>query len=305
MTQSWAIDTLLPLAKEFYQSIEKQLGVALYRDLPVRRFFTNEGDQKRAARRIMNPRYKEYVSSILNPGDEPVGVSDALGSVTIEQGSCVDVPLFLNTLRNYFIEKGCFIEAEFQEADLIKKAEGPQPLWAYEGLDLEATHVVFCQGIHALENTYFENLPLIPIKGDILTVHLPNRQLAHGVYYKKRWLHAFEQTPEGALCRIGATYEEDCAEATPSPKAKEHLTESLEALLEAPLKYKVIKHASGIRPTTQDTRPLIVQHPEHPSLFAVNGLGSKGTSLAPLLSKALLDYFIDSKPLPDFDEDFK
>ena len=305
MTKSWAIDSLMPLAREFYGSIEEKLGVALYQNLPIRRFFTNKEDGERAARRIRNPRYKKCVGSILRAGDLPVGIRDDLGSVIIEQGSRVDVPLLLDTLKNYFKAKGSFSEAEFQEEALISKTVSSENLWTYQSLNLEVSKVVFCQGIHALKNTYFKNLPLIPIKGDILSLKLPQINLPQGIYYKQRWLHSLDENSQGCLCRIGATYEDGISEVAPSTKAKEALIQSLKSILGAQVDYEIINHSSGIRPTTEDTRPLIIQHPEHASLFAINGLGSKGTSLAPLLSKVLLDYSINSKPLPTFSEDFK
>ena len=60
MTESWKIDTLMPKAKAFYQDIEQQLGIRIYQDLPIRRYFINEADSIRARRRIKNPRYANY-----------------------------------------------------------------------------------------------------------------------------------------------------------------------------------------------------------------------------------------------------
>lgn len=45
--------------------------------------------------------------------------------------------------------------------------------------------------------------------------------------------------------------------------------------------YAILKHLVGIRPTVKDRRPLIGRHPVYSRLFIFNGLGTKGTSLAP------------------------
>ena len=55
MTESWKIDTLMPKAKAFYRDIERQLGISIYHDLPIRRYFINKADTLRARRRIKNP----------------------------------------------------------------------------------------------------------------------------------------------------------------------------------------------------------------------------------------------------------
>ena len=64
MTESWKIDTLIPKARAFYQDIERQLGIRIYQDLPIRRYFINESDSIRARRRIKNPRYANYFNPL-------------------------------------------------------------------------------------------------------------------------------------------------------------------------------------------------------------------------------------------------
>ena len=51
-------------------------------------------------------------------------------------------------------------------------------------------------------------------------------------------------------------------------------------------------HHAGIRPTMLDRRPVLGRHPEYPSLYVYNGLGTKGYMLAPLLSKEMADFIL-------------
>nr|MBX2815191.1 FAD-dependent oxidoreductase [Saprospiraceae bacterium] len=47
---------------------------------------------------------------------------------------------------------------------------------------------------------------------------------------------------------------------------------------------------TGVRPTTPDRRPFLGQSSDQPGLFILNGLGTKGLSLAPYLSKVLIQW---------------
>lgn len=283
MTQSWKIDTLSPKAKALYQNIEQALGINVYQDLPIRRYFINKDDPIRARRRIKNPRYANYFHPILEKGNEPNGIIDGFGSIRIRQGSWVNVPSLIQNLKRYFKSQDKLIEASFDTSQL--KKEGAY--WNYRGI--QAKNIVFCQGIHAQENPFFKDIPIIPVKGDVLDIRLKGIQLPQGLYYKKRWLHSLKLENGSSLYRLGATYDVGNTEATPSLSAKDSLVENLKDMLGSNLPFEIEAHRSGIRPTTHDAKPLLIKHPVHSSLYAINGLGSKGSAIAPYLSELFID----------------
>jgi glycine/D-amino acid oxidase-like deaminating enzyme len=59
----------------------------------------------------------------------------------------------------------------------------------------------------------------------------------------------------------------------------------------------IIDQPAGIRPSTRDARPFLGAHPTEQGLYIFNGLGSKGASLAPTLSREMADYIFQGKPL--------
>jgi len=283
MTQSWEIDTLMPIAKAFYQEIEQALGICVYHDLPIRRYFINQDDPIRARRRIKNPRYANYFDPILEKGTAPNGIIDDYGSVSILQGSWVNVPYLIQSLKDYFKSQDRLIEDAFDASQLEAKGKH----WNYRGI--EAKNIIFCQGIHIRDNPFFKDLPIIPIKGDVIDLRLGKIQLSQGLYYKKRWLHALKLKDQSFLYRLGASYEVNNLDAKPSCAAKEALIENLKEMLGADCPFEIEAHRSGIRPTTEDAKPILIKHPIHASLFAINGLGSKGSATAPYLSKQFMD----------------
>ena len=283
MTESWKIDTLMPKAKAFYQDIEQQLGIRIYHDLPIRRYFINEADPIRARRRIKNPRYANYFKPILEKEAESIGIIDEFGSIPIRQGSWVNVPCLIEHLKNFFKSHDRLVEEAFDANQL--EPDGSH--WNYQGI--RAKNIVFCQGSHTHNNPFFKDLPIIPIKGDVLDISLKDIELKPGLYYKKRWLHSLENEDRRLLYRLGASYDVGNSNTEPSSYAKEELIKTLKAMLGPSLQFTIQAHRSGIRPTTKDAKPLLIRHPVHSSLYAINGLGSKGSAMAPYLSELFMD----------------
>jgi glycine/D-amino acid oxidase-like deaminating enzyme len=66
--------------------------------------------------------------------------------------------------------------------------------------------------------------------------------------------------------------------------------------------YRVEEQRAGHRPTTPDSRPILGEHPTYSGLFVLNGLGSKGASLAPSMVEQLIQLIWQQKPLlPEVD----
>ena len=62
-------------------------------------------------------------------------------------------------------------------------------------------------------------------------------------------------------------------------------------------KYTIVDHLAGIRPTIIDRRPLLGVHPEFEPLAILNGLGTRGVMIAPLMAIKLFEYLEHNIPL--------
>ena len=76
----------------------------------------------------------------------------------------------------------------------------------------------------------------------------------------------------------------------------DELTEGLRDMLNLP--YKIIAHRAGLRPTMRDRTPVVGTHPLHKSLHILNGLGTKGSLLAPYYAHILLDDILHNTGIP-------
>ena len=97
------------------------------------------------------------------------------------------------------------------------------------------------------------------------------------------------------LYKVGATFnwqEKDCFTTS---AAREELVEKLEAVINCD--YKIVDQEAAVRPTTGDRRPLLGVHPEYSQLALLNGLGTRGTMMAPYLAEQLYKHLEYNEPL--------
>lgn len=287
MTKSWKFDECIRHATETYRELEDQFGIHCYHPTPFIRYCQNEADVRRIQRRIRNPRYANVLDNYTTADKNRELLSDTHGSFSIKQAAYLELPLLLQTLRDHFARKGTFLDETFLHSDLIKKDSE----WYYHGL--EADEVIFCEGAGIRENPWLRQLPLTPVKGETLIFQCDTLQLPRRIHHRSKWLLPVEKNH----FRIGATYNEHDLSETPTESGKQELLTSVQSFFTSPHIINIQKHTVGLRPCTKDFRPLIGSHPEISKLHVFNGLGSKGTLLAPEMIRHFLAYLIQNKPL--------
>ena len=287
MTKSWRFDDFAPEAASFYTEIERLFSLKLYHPLTAIRYCLNSEDAKRALRRSRNPRYANVLDGYEEPAQESPTFKDPHGRFRIQAAAYVNLPLFIETLREHFQASGCYHDCVFRHDELQRDQAG----WTYQGKRYE--RVVFCEGAALQENPWFGDLPLTPAKGETLLCQSAGLHLDGTLYHHGKWLLPY---PDGTF-RIGATYDE--ADLTPDPTAaaQQQLWEAFEAMTHQSYSLNIIDQPAGIRPSTRDARPFLGAHPTEQGLYIFNGLGSKGASLAPTLSREMADYIFQGKPL--------
>lgn len=208
------------------------------------------------------------------------------GVGTVQQTGWIDVPALLNNAKDALSTKGIFIHERFDHASLTMASSG------IEYKQWKASYVVFAEGVGILTNPWFSSLPLIPNKGEWLVISCPGLGL--------------DQIIKGSVFivplgedryRVGATYNRDCEEASVTNKARIWLEEQISKYVKLP--FTVLSHGAGLRPTVPDRRPLLGQHPKHPRLACINGLGSRGVLWAPYAAFLLTDSLFQGKSIPN------
>ncbi|HVZ56461.1 MAG TPA: FAD-binding oxidoreductase [Chitinophagaceae bacterium] len=162
--------------------------------------------------------------------------------------------------------------------------------------DIRARRVIFCDGSTSQSNPWFGLLPFSRNKGEALVLDIPDLEADY--IYKKGFLLA-PLAARNAFW-LGASYEWNFADTGPSEKFRTAATSFLSDWLRLP--FRILDHKAGLRPATLERRPFAGLHPVHQQLGILNGMGTKGCSLAPYFARQLTDHLLWQAPiLPEAD----
>ena len=276
LVKTWEADIIFPFFERFYTSAEQQLHQKFFHLLPVFSPFSSLEERDLWKRKSESDELKPYAKAF---HEQPVfahQVNNPLGGMEIAHSGYLDVPLWIESVRNFLISEKSFTEGELDEAEISFQDEV-----SYRGF--HADKIIFCNGLSALSSQWFKNLPIIPLKGEVLTARI--NTILERVYNRSVYI---VPAASANTYTIGSTYER--------PPFNEGITSVARNLLESklseltPCPYEIIHQNWGMRPTTIDRRPMLGAHPDNKNVILFNGLGTKGVSLAPYFAHHLADW---------------
>lgn len=281
--KSWMIDDLLPVAKNTYRSLETLLGVTLMTSHNILRSFDSIAEENRWMESTSRPGYEDYVVTPNLAGYAPLlRRPKSYGEIT--QALKVDVSLLIKTYRKYLIERNQLIIGQIDFDSIRGQSDYI--------LDNETfSKLIDCTGFKSAKDSPFSYLPFQPAKGESLEVRIEEVLPTDKLLRDK----IFIAPNDSNTFWTGGGYEWDAEDSSPTLEFAQLWKQKLEDLLSVP--YEVRSHLAGIRPSVKGRRPLLGQHPLHKILFLFNGLGTKGTSLAPYWSKKMVDFLIKHEAL--------
>lgn len=156
---------------------------------------------------------------------------------------------------------------------------------------ITARKIIFCDGSSSADSAYFKNLPFAPNKGEALILEIPDLPAAH--IYKKGL--SLVPLAEKGHWWVGSAYEWNFDHLEPTAAFREKATLLLNQWLKVP--FRITGHVAGNRPATLERRPFAGWHPLYPAVGILNGMGTKGCSLAPYFAKELVQQITDNRPL--------
>ena len=157
-------------------------------------------------------------------------------------------------------------------------------------LGLRAEGLIFCEGAEGRYNPFLPPLNFNPVKGEILTLRLPQmrelRPLHRGV-----WLAHLH----GDRFLAGSTWDWDNLDETPTDAGRETILAGIRPLVTGPV--EVVGHRAAVRPTLKSMRQVVGRLPDEPRLGVFNGLGSRGSLFAPWLAGMFAGHLTRDEPL--------
>ena len=280
--KTWMIDELMPFAKETYQSLEQLLNISVFQETSVIDFHTTEQMQKAFDERAKTE------STFLNTNVDPLNFNK---NFTFENGLAEILPCYLidlNTLleswRSFIKQKNILIESVFNEDEIIFKENKV----SYK--NIEANKIIYCNGVNAKQSKWFQHLPFALNKGEALIVEIPSLPKKH-LYKNGITIVPWKEN----LFWVGSSYEWNYDDELPSKNFKNKIENVLNEWLKMPFKIK--EHLSSLRPTNTERRPFVGVLQDQTEIAILNGMGTKGCSLAPYFANELVNHLIHKKSI--------
>lgn len=283
LNPAWRQAEYLVKAIAHYQELEGQSGKRFYFAQPVLRLFLSDKEKQKWVG-------KEGPESCWAEagGEIPEGLMSDHGSIKMPDGAWVDTVTYLSVVKDLLVKEGSFIDADFMEREV--SFEGGKVKWR----NVLATRIILCQGVYGLSDlgaercessSWFDDVEHRSAKGEILTLKIKN--LDGGIrYHANGWL-----APRGnGEWKAGASYDWGSLDSVPTEDGRKEVLARLRTWLSEDVDIDVVAHSAGVRPIIRSSRPVIAFHKERSEVGFFNGLGSKGTLMAPAVAEHLAMY---------------
>ena len=94
---------------------------------------------------------------------------------------------------------------------------------------------------------------------------------------------------------VGSSYEWSFTTETPTKAFRERTEMLLKEWVKLP--FRIVDHLASVRPATLERRPFVGFHPLYPAVGILNGMGTKGCSLAPWFARQLTANITTGNPI--------
>ena len=284
LTKSWEADVLIPELHKFYNWAEGFLNASFFYSEPIFRILSNEATIAEWKERKADPAFSAYFTAS-NETYPDFNIPEGGAYGMVKQSGYVNLNTFIQATSKWLLSSDLLLNKAFDYNKLEASDEG----YSYEGEVY--SKVIFAEGFQMKQsNPYFQYLPMIYTKGEVLDIEFKEEPNFKGILNKGIFC-----VHKGKTGRIGSTYEWHLTNTTVTEKAKNYICENFENICTLP--YKVIGQKAGIRPTVNDRRPLLGEHPHKKNMFVFNGLGTKGVMLAPFLSQHFVEHLLGKTTL--------
>ena len=281
---TWMAEKLLPFLRNEYEEFNKQFhfGCMSQKNILV---FPSAPDLHEAFNKRRNEGNSYIFPSPVSKNLLQKHFNFPFDVMEIAPCYLIDVRELITRWRNYLKRGNALIEDHFNEDKLVIGNDRIQ----YK--DIVAKKIIYCNGIQATFSKYWNTLPFVPNKGQALIVDIPKIPRDH--MYK--FGHIAITPWEHDLWWIGSSNELEFETDQPTEDFAKKTTALLTAILRT--EFIVKAHVASLRPATVERRPFVGVHPHNTCMAILNGMGSKGCSLAPWFAKELTGHLTANTPV--------
>lgn len=279
----WLADEILPFAWNAYNQLGNELGIQAISQKNVIDFFPSPQMKLSFLKRIEEK--GNYVYDYPDQSHFTSFFNYDFGCGEVRPAYTAHLETIVPAWREKLKSSSALIEEQFEIDNLVINNN------TVHYKDITAEKIIFCDGYGCRENPYFRLLPFAPNKGELLIAEIPD--LPNNYIYKKGMILAPLATP--GQWWVGSNYHWEFDSDQPTTEFREKTEQLLKDWLKIP--FTITTHQCGIRPATLERRPFVGFHPLHPSIGILNGMGTKGSSLAPFFALQLINHLLKNEPL--------
>jgi glycine/D-amino acid oxidase-like deaminating enzyme len=283
MVKVWMVEEVIAFAKEAYGEMGRFLNIDTISQKNLIDFFPNVHQREVFTKRIEEG--DPYLHSFPEQNQYNQFFNYYLGCGEIRHCYTAHLENLLPAWRQELKDQNQLLEENFELQFL--KIGNENVVY----MDITAEKIVFCDGLSSFENPFFKQLPFAPNKGEVLIAEIPGLPGLHS--YKKGFVLAPLTTP--GQFWFGSNYQWNFENAKPTKEFYRQAEAHLKAWLKIP--YKILEHKAALRPATIERRPFVGLHPHQKNIGILNGMGTKGCSLAPFFAKQLSDHLVHQKEI--------
>lgn len=274
---SWEFDGFHQEALQVYSQLESKEQPILHR-LSILKGLSTPGDVNNWCMRVGSEPYSRYIQEP-RPGSDFPFLQNCLAMGEISPVYRVDMQAVVDQVIQRW---GPPDTGEMTAVGHLKTPVGERDIPDRGKLILATGSPV--EAIAGLQ------LPLSPYQGQALIIRtqdLPTDRIIH---------HKLKVVPYGDdLFWVGTFDQWEGLTESPTEQGRLRLEEELARNFS--IRYTEVDQVSGIRPASRTRRPFTGPLPGHPNTYVINGLGTKGASLAPLVVRNLCDHLLHGREI--------
>ena len=282
---TWMIDTIMPFAVDIYTQLGAALQVEAVQQKSIIDFFPSP--QMRDAFTTRLTEDDTFLHSFPDQNHFNQYFNHEFGCGEVRPAYTVSLGLLLAAWRQYLLQKKQLLTETFDAAALQVKESGVQ----YK--NITARTIIFCDGVSSAHNPWFNRLPFSLNKGEALLIR--STALTNQYIFKKGLMLA--PLPVQHTFWVGSNYQWEFKNEFPSEAFYNNTKMHLQSWLKVP--FEILAHKAAVRPATLERRPFVGLHPHVPAVGILNGMGTKGSSLAPFFANQLAQHLVHGFPIAD------
>jgi len=275
IVKTWMIDELLSFLIPAYEELGNELNIKAIEKKNLIDFHPTP--QMKIA---FDERVKENADLLFHPDDQwqyQNIFNYELGFGEVDPCYVVNLKEILPAWRKKLLSNNQLLEEDFEITELKQADAGIN----YK--NIKAEKIFFCDGIHSSQNPFFKNLPFALNKGEAILIEATGIPSTH-IFKKGMMLTSIQKD----LFWLGSNYLWEFPDDQPTAQFRKQTELLVRSWLKVP--FKIVDHKASVRPANIERRPFVGFHPTYKNLGILNGMGTKGCSLAPFFAKQLTDY---------------